>query len=547
MHRWWRLATRNWWSSPGRTLAAVISVALGVATVVVITSFYETARRAVREEVVHRWLGAAHLSIHPPGAHWGTVEASLVDAIAELDNVRHVTARLRRRMRLLRPEERDQLLETRWRRVDAIGIKPETEQVFLELPRLEGRMIQPDERGVAVIERELAEEWGAELGGQITLSVSKAGPTIDLTVVGLFDSRRVAEFQRPSIYLAIADVQEIKNETGAASVIDVMLGDTSPAALAEARAAVEELLVTQGGPYQPKVVSAAARQKILDEAERITRVLLTLTAFVALLTSFFIILTTMSMSLFERRRLLGAMRCVGLTRGQLAWLLVLELMPLGLIGTAVGVLLGVGVTILTPQWLTEVPVRVYLSHWGIGLAMASGVLTTLISTLILLFQVCRVTPLTAVNPDTRAPRLRYLYFAGAAGVILLAGHEAIVGASDQTRWLNAGFASAGVGTLYLGYVLLTPALVALLGAPIARAVGPILGVRPELAEDQFGRAPWRSTGVCWVLMVGLSLIVYIGIGAEAVLAVWNFPGRLPETFVWSPDYVPGEAVEKVRR
>ena len=48
-------------------------------------------------------------------------------------------------------------------------------------------------------------------------------------------------------------------------------------------------------------------------------------------------------------------------------------------------------------------------------------------------------------------------------------------------------------------------------------------------------------------MVALSLIVYIGIGSEAVLAVWDFPGRLPEAFVWTRNYAPGATIEQVRR
>ena len=98
MHRTWQLITRNWSASVGRTLASIISVALGVATVVVVTSFYETARRAIEREVVTHWLGNAHLSIHPLGAHWGSLDAALAEPIRQLDNVLHVSARLKKEM-----------------------------------------------------------------------------------------------------------------------------------------------------------------------------------------------------------------------------------------------------------------------------------------------------------------------------------------------------------------------------------------------------------------------------------------------------------------
>jgi putative ABC transport system permease protein len=181
-----------------------------------------------------------------------------------------------------------------------------------------------------------------------------------------------------------------------------------------------------------------------------------------------------------------------------------------------------------------------------NLAIFSGVVTTIVSASVLVFQVCRVTPLTAMNPEARPPRTVYLYASAVVGVGLLGLHEWMVATDEPTRWLHTAFISVGSYSLYLGYVFLAPILVVWLGPLIARVVGPLMGLRARLAEDQFGRAPWRSTGVCWMLLVGLSLIVYIAVGAETVLAIWNFPGRLPETFVWSRKCVDGQVLERVR-
>ena len=65
MLRWLHLATRNWRVRPGRAIAVVLSVALGVATVVMVTGFYETAQRMITDEVVANWVGTAHLSVEP--------------------------------------------------------------------------------------------------------------------------------------------------------------------------------------------------------------------------------------------------------------------------------------------------------------------------------------------------------------------------------------------------------------------------------------------------------------------------------------------------
>jgi ABC-type lipoprotein release transport system permease subunit len=48
-------------------------------------------------------------------------------------------------------------------------------------------------------------------------------------------------------------------------------------------------------------------------------------------------------------------------------------------------------------------------------------------------------------------------------------------------------------------------------------------------------------------MVGVSLIVYIATRLESVRDIWDLPTQLPEVFVWTREYVPGETIERVRR
>ncbi|UCE59685.1 MAG: ABC transporter permease [Phycisphaerales bacterium] len=545
MRRLWQLAIRNWSASPGRTSASVISVALGVFIVVAITSFYETARRAVVDEVVDRWLGRAHLSIHPPGAHWGSLQASFADRVAKVENVRHVTTRLRRHARIICPEQSDNLTPTRWLPVDAIGVDPKTQHCFYSIPNLEGRSIEPDERGVAVIDKQAAQFNDTKLGSSIVLTSHSGGPQVKLEVVGIFTNEFSTGFKPPGVYVALADMWELTDEPGTASAIDIVLHDPSVEAIAAAQSAVEQLIAETDQPHRYRVESSAATQKLLDEADRITRFLLVLAAVVALLTSFFIILTTMSTSLVKRHAQLGIMRCVGLTRTQLAVLLFLELAPLGLLGTVLGLVLGAAGALTAPQWVGHSG-QAYLSFWGLVLAVASGFITTLITTSALVVHVCRISPLAALRSDATPPRRIYALIAGAIAVPLLVVHELIVGAPDQSKWLDSLFTSVGVSSLYIGYILLVPAVVVLAGPPIAWIVAPLFRLHGKLADEQFVRSPWRATGVCWVLMVGLSLIVYFGIGSEAIYAVWDFPGRLPEAFVWSRDYVPADAIQRVR-
>ncbi len=544
MRLWWLLATRHWLASPGRAIAAVLSVGLGVGAVVAVTSFHETALSAIRHQVVDRWLGKAHLVVHPPDAHWGALDAAVVDQIEALPGVSHVTGRLSRRAHLLRWNAADSGRSVPPLSVQAIGVDPA--RADFSLTNLAGQLIVPGVSGV-VMERVTAAECGVGLGGTVRLSKTFGGDPMALKVVGLFDGERIADFQSTILYLPLADLQRVFNEPGTVSAIYVTLDNPSAAAIDAAEVAIHRLVADRPDAFAYRVESAKSRQVLLDEAERLTKALLVLVAFVALLTSFFIIVTTMSMSLFERRTQLGVLRCIGATRPQLGNLIMIELLPLGAVGTAVGMVGGFATTSAVSWLIARRFDLLILSPWGLRLACLSGMLTVLVSAGLLMAQVCRVAPLTAVRTMAYSPRRSLPILSGLVGIALIIAHECAVSVSDQTLWLDPKLAFPGVIALYLGYILIAPALVVLIGRPIARVVGPLLGLSAKLAEDQFGKAPWRGAGVCWVLMVGLSLMVYLAISSQAVLAIWDFPSRLPESFVWSQEYVPGDLLEDVKK
>jgi ABC-type antimicrobial peptide transport system permease subunit len=522
-------------------------VALGVGAVATIANCYKTSHDAILDEVVYRWLGSAHVTIHPLGAHWGRLDASMARGLAEIENVIHVTARLHRRVRLCREGETEDLVTRRWRWVDAIGIDPTTEEPFQSLPALEGEMLKPSETGAAVMERETAVAWGIGLGDTVSLATRREGPRMTLRVIGLFASQRLADFQAPRVYVPLSDLQALRKEPGAVTAIDVMLADASLDALAAAKEAIERSLARNTPPYSYRIETAASRQIALDEADRIMRLILGIVAFVAMLTSFFIIVTTQAIGLAQRRPQLGTMRCLGATRGQVTALLFFELVPLGVVGTVFGLLGGVVLTEIIASFSPELMIEVHYDRWGMALAAISGVVTTLLSAALLTLQVGRVTPLEALAPQARPARMALVFFSGAVGVSLLLIHHGMAVFSDPYRWVEPVFVFVGVGSLYLGYTLVTPVLVVAFGRPAARVFGRLLGLRARLAEEPLVRSPWRSTGACWVLMVGLSLIVYLAVQAKSVLAIWDFPARLPEAFVWTPKYVSGEVVERVQR
>lgn len=71
---------------------------------------------------------------------------------------------------------------------------------------------------------------------------------------------------------------------------------------------------------------------------------LTALGLLALLVGMFLVFSTQSFLVTQRRELFGTLRALGVTRGELAWLLLAEAVVLGLVGGSLGVGLGLGLS-----------------------------------------------------------------------------------------------------------------------------------------------------------------------------------------------------------
>jgi putative ABC transport system permease protein len=109
------------------------------------------------------------------------------------------------------------------------------------------------------------------------------------------------------------------------------------------------------GPTLPAGVLAIAPQVERDRAITVTRayrVNLNMLALVALWTGAFLVFSTQSLSVLRRRRSLALLRALGVTRGQLQRALTGEGAALGVAGSLLGVILGLGFAAIVLRYLT---------------------------------------------------------------------------------------------------------------------------------------------------------------------------------------------------
>lgn len=573
MRRWWQLGIRNWRAKPTRSLAAVAAIALGVGVVVWVTTSYESVRVSL-EERVWAWVGSTHLTAQSPLGHWGVIDESTIDKIRKIAGVKHVTGRLLRRVNIVNTAGQpiEEIVEAGRQagflsmyEYDAIGIDPEYEYHFRQYAEdFEGRRLKPGERDAAIMEHRLAAELGVGIGDSIYVVKKRPNQIIfapkitDLMrfkVVGLFYRRTVGNLQRPGIVVHYSTVQDLTFHQGKITTADVLLENPSKEELG--RVQKEMLRLAEGDVKDFAVESGTAKLEQLRLAERQTRFILLLISFIALFTAFFIILSTMSMGMVERITQLGMLRCVGMTRPQVAGIVLVESLPLGFVGTGLGIPLGIGLTWLCFLLLPHLDYRIVsttahedmvISAWGIAIGIIGGLTTTVLGAVIPALQASRVSPLEASCPEAKAKRRGAEPIVAALGLAMIAGHWSMAEYMPPFWWLDYKIVGVvGMLLIFGGYALLTPFAARTVGVLGVAVTAKIIRVRRQLLADQVGRASWRSGLICCGLMVGLSLIVCTVVHTESIIAGWDFPKDLAEAFVWTTVPAPHSTIAKIKR
>src|SRR4029450_12170600 len=163
-----------------------------------------------------------------------------------------------------------------------------------------------------------------------------AGDSFEVTVGGLKHRLRVVSVLTPPdertaraleglVLTDVSTAQELLGKTGRLSRIDLKLG--SEAELARLR----EWL-----PTGVELVRPSARGGTIDQMTRAFRTNLTALSLLALVVVMFLIYNTMTFSVVQRRGMLGRLRALGVTRGELFAVVLGEAALLGAVGTVAG-------------------------------------------------------------------------------------------------------------------------------------------------------------------------------------------------------------------
>ncbi len=497
----WKLTWAEWRTHPWRQLAALLSVAMGVALALAVHLINESAL-AEFSSAVRSANGQPDLSLAAGPA--GMADA-LLDLVAAQPGVRLAHPRVEVDTLWLRPG--GGTLAVRVIGLDALavaGVAPEL------LPRAaEGSdrlaMLDP---GLVFANPALARE----LGAATDISLLAQGQPRSWRVGG-----QVAAAGAPLAVMDIAAAQQAFGLAGRITGIDVRL---APGASADAvRQALQGHL-----PADARWVAADDDTQRVSNLSRAYRVNLTVLALVALVVGGFLVFSVVSLEVAQRTPALALLGVLGLSAAGRRRLVLLECALTGALAGLLGVALGTGLAALALRLLAgdlgggffagvAPPLRF---SWPAALLCAGlGVLAAVVGGAWPAARAAKLAPAQALKglggQDADAPAVwpGFLLLAAGAGLAML---PPIAGLSLA--------AYASVGAWLVGGISLLPAVVrALLGRRGGLwARHPLLLLALQRARHFRGTATAAVAGVVASLALCVALTVMVASFREAVTA-----------------------------
>lgn len=267
-----------------------------------------------------------------------------------------------------------------------------------------------------------------------------------------------------------------------------------------------------GGPYRVETVTAS--REIIRDVTAGLELGFAIGGAGALVVGLFLVYNALSVSVAERRHDIGILRSVGATRLQVAGLFVNEALVLGMVGSLLGLPLGLLLTqvALGPfsQLMSDffVPLKrpnLTLTTNTLLLALGAGVATTILASLVPAVQASREEPADVVRRVPAALHLAYriAQLAG-TGLLLMIGLLCVL--FRDLMPLRVG-TFTGIVCLVLSALVATPLLSALIGRFLNPLFRLFLGLEGRLAADNLARSPGRTGLVIAALAATGGLIV----------------------------------------
>jgi putative ABC transport system permease protein len=269
---------------------------------------------------------------------------------------------------------------------------------------------------------------------------------------------------------------------------------------------------------------AASESGDIKDALRFFSVFLLVFAVISIFVGSFIIFNTFSMLVAQRSRELALLRALGASRGQVNRAVVIEAAAVGVLGSTLGlglgVLLSLGLKALVGVFVGDLPANGLVFHGTTVLwSYLTGVVVTVVAAAVPARRATKIPPVAAMRDDVALPESSLHRRAVLGGLVLAGGVAAMAGGlagSADLLWVGTGALA-----VFLGVAMLSP----FLSRPVVGAIGSLLprlwGSTGRLSRENARRNPRRTAATASALMIGLALVSAGGVLSASLIKSTN--------------------------
>jgi putative ABC transport system permease protein len=391
---------------------------------------------------------------------------------------------------------------------------------FETLTYTQGR--PPTTADEASIDESTADREGLEIGGSLRIAGEAGVKTY--RIVGIQRLGDTSSGGAGTAQLTLPEAQRLIEKEGELDGISVQAapGVSAPELSRRIDRVLPSRVTVETG------TQAAARQSedIKDDLS-FFRIVLLVFGGVALLVGSFLIFNTFSITIAQRIRELGMLRTLGASRGQILRGMLLEATVIGVLGSVLGVLAGIGfagaLNAIFKSFGIDLPnTGTVIEARTIIVAIVVGLVVTFVAALSPALRATRVSPMAALlEAELPESRAHGRMFTAVAALLTLGGLAlatvALFGVLGDSG-AAAGAVGAGAVATLLGVSMFSPRLVRPLASVAGWPLEKLRGITGRLARENTVRKPGRTAVTSAALMIGLAVVVFVTVFAAGISA-----------------------------
>jgi putative ABC transport system permease protein len=391
---------------------------------------------------------------------------------------------------------------------------------FETLTYTQGR--PPTTADEASIDESTADREGLEIGG--TLRIAGEAGVKSYRIVGIQRLGDTSSGGASTAQLTLPEAQRLTEKEGELDGISVQ---AAPGVSAQELSSRIDRVLPRRVTVETGTQAAARQSEDIKDDLSFFRIVLLVFGGVALLVGSFLIFNTFSITIAQRIRELGMLRTLGASRGQILRGMLLEATVIGVLGSALGVLAGIGfagaLNAIFKSFGIDLPnTGTVIEARTIIVAIVVGLVVTFVAALSPALRATRVSPMAALlEAELPESRAHGRMFTAVAALLTLGGLAlatvALFGVLGDSG-AAAGAVGAGAVATLLGVSMFSPRLVRPLASVAGWPLEKLRGITGRLARENTVRKPGRTAVTSAALMIGLAVVVFVTVFAAGISA-----------------------------